>query len=41
VASAPDRPTSKGPVAEAYVRENFSVVSQVSTLLAEVERLTS
>ena len=32
---------AKGPVAEAYVRENFSVVSQVSTLLAEVERLTS
>jgi glycosyltransferase involved in cell wall biosynthesis len=32
---------SKGPVAEAYVKENFSVVSQVSQLLAEVQRLTT
>ena len=31
---------TKGPVAEAYARENFSVVSQVSKLLAEVDRLT-
>src|SRR3954471_13584490 len=28
---------TKGPVAEAYARENFSVVSQVSTLLAEAD----
>ena len=32
---------TKGPVAEAYATENFSVVSQVSKLLAEVDRLTS
>jgi glycosyltransferase involved in cell wall biosynthesis len=32
---------SKGPVAEAYVREKFSVVGQVSELLAEVDRLTA
>ena len=31
---------TKGPVAEVYARENFSVVSQVSELLAEVDRLT-
>jgi glycosyltransferase involved in cell wall biosynthesis len=31
---------TKGPVAEAYVREKFSVVGQVSALLAEVTRLT-
>jgi glycosyltransferase involved in cell wall biosynthesis len=30
---------SKGPVAEAYVRQNFSVVSQVAKLLDEVDRL--
>jgi glycosyltransferase involved in cell wall biosynthesis len=30
---------AKGPLAEAYAKENFSVVSQVSHLLAEVERL--
>jgi glycosyltransferase involved in cell wall biosynthesis len=29
-----------GPIAEAYAEENFSVVSQVSKLLAEVDRLT-
>lgn len=32
---------AKGPAAEAYARENFSVVSQVSKLLAEVDRLTA
>jgi glycosyltransferase involved in cell wall biosynthesis len=31
---------SKGPVVEAYARENFSVVHQVSELLAAVDRLT-
>jgi glycosyltransferase involved in cell wall biosynthesis len=31
---------AKGPIAEAYAQENFSVVSQVSKLLTEVERLT-
>ena len=31
---------SKGPGAAAYVREKFSVVGQVSALLAEVDRLT-
>jgi glycosyltransferase involved in cell wall biosynthesis len=32
---------TKGPVAQAYVQERFSVVKQVSDLLADVERLTS
>jgi glycosyltransferase involved in cell wall biosynthesis len=32
---------TKGPVAETYVREKFSVVGQVSALLAEVDRLTA
>ncbi|MFL6130282.1 MAG: glycosyltransferase [Mycobacteriales bacterium] len=32
---------TKGPAAEAYARHNFSVLSQVSTLLAEVDRLTA
>ena len=32
---------TKGPVAEAYVREKFSVVGQVSELLWEVDRLTT
>jgi glycosyltransferase involved in cell wall biosynthesis len=32
---------TKGPTAEAYAKENFSVVSQVSKLLAEVDRLTT
>lgn len=32
---------TKGPTAEAYAKENFSVVSQVSKLLAEVDRLTA
>jgi glycosyltransferase involved in cell wall biosynthesis len=32
---------SKGPAAEAYARDNFSMVSQVSQLLAAVDRLTS
>lgn len=31
---------TKGPVAETYVRENFSVVSQVAKLLESIERLT-
>jgi glycosyltransferase involved in cell wall biosynthesis len=31
---------SKGPTAEAYAKANFSVVSQVSKLLAAVDRLT-
>jgi glycosyltransferase involved in cell wall biosynthesis len=31
---------TKGPVAQVYVKENFSVVKQVSDLLAAVERLT-
>ena len=31
---------TRGPVAEAYARDNFSVVSQVSALLAAVGRLT-
>jgi glycosyltransferase involved in cell wall biosynthesis len=35
-----DWKSSKGPVAETYVREKFSVVGQVSALLAEVGRLT-
>jgi glycosyltransferase involved in cell wall biosynthesis len=32
---------SKGPAAEAYAAENFSVVTQVAKLLAEADRLTS
>jgi glycosyltransferase involved in cell wall biosynthesis len=32
---------AKGPVAEAYATERFSVVSQVSKLLAEIDRLTA
>ncbi len=36
-----DWKSSKGPVAEAYVREQFSVVGQVSALLSEVDRLTA
>ena len=36
-----DWKATKGPVAEAYSRERFSVVGQVSELLAEVERLTA
>jgi glycosyltransferase involved in cell wall biosynthesis len=32
---------TKGPVAEAYARENFSVVHQVSELLDAVDRLTT
>jgi glycosyltransferase involved in cell wall biosynthesis len=32
---------TKGPVAETYATENFSVVSQVSTLLEEVDRRTA
>ena len=31
---------AKGPAAEAYAKENFSVVGQVSKLLAEVDHLT-
>ena len=31
---------TKGPVAQVYVKDNFSVVKQVSDLLADVERLT-
>ena len=31
---------TKGPVAQAYAAENFSVVHQVSELLAAVDRLT-
>ena len=31
---------SKGPVAQAYVKENFSVTKQVADLLAAVDRLT-
>ena len=31
---------TKGPVAQVYVKENFSVVKQVSDLLAAVDRLT-
>ena len=31
---------TKGPAAEAYAKENFSVVGQVSKLLAEVDHLT-
>jgi glycosyltransferase involved in cell wall biosynthesis len=33
--------TRKGPVAQVYAKENFSVVSQVSKLLEEVDRLTA
>jgi glycosyltransferase involved in cell wall biosynthesis len=40
-ALAEDWKRTKGPVAEAYVKENFSVVGQVSRLLAEVDRLTA
>jgi glycosyltransferase involved in cell wall biosynthesis len=36
-----DWKATKGPVAESYVREKFSVVGQVSALLAEIERLTA
>ena len=36
-----DWKATKGPAAEAYAKANFSVVSQVSQLLAEVERLTT
>ncbi|HZN73697.1 MAG TPA: glycosyltransferase [Micromonosporaceae bacterium] len=32
---------AKGPTVEAYAKENFSVVTQVSKLLTEVDRLTS
>jgi glycosyltransferase involved in cell wall biosynthesis len=32
---------TKGPVAETYAKENFSVVGQVSRLLSEVDRLTA
>ena len=32
---------TKGPVAQAYVKENFSVTKQVADLLAAVDRLTS
>ncbi len=32
---------TRGPVAEAYARDNFSVVGQVSTLLEAVDRLTA
>ena len=32
---------TKGPVAQVYVKENFSVVKQVTDLLAAVDRLTS
>jgi glycosyltransferase involved in cell wall biosynthesis len=39
-AVAEDWKGTKGPVAEAYARENFSVVHQVSTLLADIDRLT-
>ena len=35
-----DWKAAKGPVAEAYARENFSVVSQVSKLLVDVDRMT-
>ena len=35
-----DWKATKGPIAEAYSRERFSVVGQVSELLAEVDRLT-
>jgi hypothetical protein len=36
-----DWKASKGPTAEAYATENFSVVSQVSKLLEAVDCLTS
>jgi glycosyltransferase involved in cell wall biosynthesis len=36
-----DWKATKGPIAEAYSRERFSVVGQVSELLAEVDRLTA
>jgi glycosyltransferase involved in cell wall biosynthesis len=39
-ALAEDWKSTKGPVAEAYARDNFSVASQVSALLEEVGRLT-
>jgi glycosyltransferase involved in cell wall biosynthesis len=39
-ALAEDWKRTRGPVAEAYARANFSVVHQVSTLLAEVDRRT-
>ncbi|MGH3605025.1 MAG: glycosyltransferase, partial [Pseudonocardiaceae bacterium] len=32
---------TKGPTAEAYAKDNFSLVNQVSKLLAEVDRLTT
>ena len=35
-----DWKATKGPVAQAYAQEKFSVVGQVSALLAEVDRLT-
>ncbi|HEY0812963.1 MAG TPA: glycosyltransferase [Pseudonocardia sp.] len=35
-----DWKNTKGPVAEAYVKANFSVVGQVAKLLEEVDRLT-
>jgi phage gpG-like protein len=35
-----DWKATKGPVAETYARERFSVVGQVSELLAEVDRIT-
>jgi glycosyltransferase involved in cell wall biosynthesis len=40
-ALAEDWKRTRGPVAETYARDNFSVVHQVSTLLAEVDRMTS
>ena len=39
-AVAEDWKRTKGPVAEAYAQQNFSVVGQVSKLLAAVDRLT-
>jgi glycosyltransferase involved in cell wall biosynthesis len=39
-ALAEDWKRTRGPVAESYAQANFSVVHQVSTLLAEVDRLT-
>jgi glycosyltransferase involved in cell wall biosynthesis len=35
-----DWKNTKGPAAEAYARDNFSVVTQVAKLLEAVERLT-
>jgi hypothetical protein len=36
-----DWKATKGPVAETYARETFSVVGQVSALLEAVDRLTA